>query len=119
MTCSLSSDVDSIQSLSYGSTTKELIGAPNKNKKSPRGYKKRTAKEPPAHQSQSSNLDASKGQARENHDSLEDSTPKFKDGLYLQAVRMLPRSITLCYDTRALANGVWDINMAGSNTYNR
>ena len=35
-------------------------------KRSPRGYKK-TAKEPPAHQSQSSNLDASKGQARDNH----------------------------------------------------
>ena len=68
--------------------------------------KSETAKEPPAHQSQSSNLDASKGQARDNHDPLEDSTPKFKDGLYLQAVRMLPRSNTLYYGTRALENDV-------------
>ena len=65
-----------------------------KLKRALRANKKETAKEPPAHQSQSSNLDASKGQARENHDPLEDSTPKFKDGLYLQAVRMLPYSIT-------------------------
>ena len=89
-----------------GKETRELIRATGKTKKSPQGYKKETAKEPPAHQSQSSNLDASKRQARDNHDPLEDSTPKFKDGLYLQAVRMLPRSSTLCYGTRALENDV-------------